>query len=67
MCVSSGHVMYLWHALEDAKRFEDGLQDEKNFLYIQKRYVSCYSCACIIYCMYVTVQVEVGIVGKCHV
>ena len=25
---------------EEAKRFEEGLQDEKNFLYIQRRYVS---------------------------
>ena len=26
--------------IEEAKRFEEGLQDEKNFLYIQRRYVS---------------------------
>lgn len=32
-------IMYAIH-VDDAKRFEEGLQDQKDFLYIQRRYVS---------------------------
>lgn len=28
--------------VEEAKRFEDGLQEQKDFLYIQRKYVSTY-------------------------
>ena len=32
-------TLFYMESLEEAKRFEEGLQDEKNFLYIQRRYV----------------------------
>ena len=33
-------VCILFFAAEEAKRFEDGLQEQKDFHYIQKKYVS---------------------------
>ena len=34
--------MILFNCVEEAKRFEDGLQEQKDFLYIQRKYVSVY-------------------------
>ena len=41
---------------EEAKRFEEGLQDYKDFYYIQKKHVSCvcvcvYVCVCVCACV----------------
>ena len=34
-------TIFIFHDLtEEAKRFEDGLQEQKDFLYIQRKYVS---------------------------
>ena len=33
-------INVLFCVLDEAKRFEDGLQEQKDFLYIQRKYVS---------------------------
>lgn len=32
-------IFTIYFLLEEAKRFEDGLQEQKDFLYIQRKYV----------------------------